>query len=118
MAEEKKVEDLAIKKETVKPLEVSIPDDILKIMDELKVKKDKLVNQFLNISFQVGEMQDKQDEIRNQVKSTDEKIGQKVQYAFNQLKLKKRKNYRWGYNSKERKFVGNLIPEKPKKENG
>ena len=115
MVEEKRVEDLAIKKEVAKPLEVKIPDDIVKIMDELKAKKGQLVNQFLNLSFQLGELTDKQDETRNKVKSTNEQIGQKIKYAFDKLRLKKRKNYRWGYNGKDT-FTGTLIPEKPKKE--
>lgn len=118
MAEEKRVEDLAIKKEQPekpKPVEVKIPDDIVKKITELKTKKGQLINQFLNLSFQLGELTDRTNETRNKVKSTNEQIGQKVKYAFDKLRLKKRKNYRWGYNGGD-SFVGTLIPEKPKKE--
>jgi len=117
MVEERKVEDLAIKKEQVekpKPVEVKIPEGILKVITDLKAKKGQLINQFLNISFQLGELADRQNEARSRVKNNNEQIGQKIKYAFDKLKLKKRKNYRWVYNGKD-SFVGNLIPEKPKK---
>lgn len=115
---DQKIEDLAINKEQPekpKPVEVKIPDDILKIINDLKTNKGKLVNQFLNLSFQIGELEDKVNETRNKVKSTTEQIGQKIKYAFDKLKLKKRKNYRWGFDNKRDIFIGTLIPEQPKK---
>ncbi len=115
MAEEKRVEDLAIKKEQPKPIEVKLPEKIAKLIEELKAKKGQLINQFLNLSFQVGELKDRQDETRKKVKDNNEQIGQKIKYAFDKLRLKKRKNYRWSYNGGD-SFIGTLIPEKPKKE--
>ena len=115
MAENKGIEGLEIKKpEPPKPVVEKIPEGILKIITDLKVKKGKLINQFLNISFQLAELQDKQKETKDKVKNTNEQIGQKVKYAFDKLRLKKRKNYRWSYNGGD-SFIGNLVPEKPKK---
>jgi len=85
-----------------------------RIITDLKTKKGQLVNQFLNISFQLAELQDKQKVTKDKVKSTNEQIGQKIKYAFDKLRLKKRKNYRWSYNGGD-SFIGNLVPEKPKK---
>ena len=84
--------------EQTKQIVEKLPEKIVKLIEELKAKKGKLVNQFLNLSFQLGELTDKVDEIRNKVKSTDEQIKQKVKYAFDKLKLKKKKNIRWSYN--------------------
>ena len=111
MVEENKVE----KKEQPKPIEVKIPDDIVKIINELKNKKAQLINQFLNISFQLAEMQDAQKTTKDKVKSTDDQIRQKIQYSFDKLKLKKRTQYRWSYNGSDT-FVGHLVPEPPKTE--
>jgi len=116
---DQKLEDLAIKKEQSekpKPVEVKIPDDILKVINDLKAEKGQLINQFLNLSFQVGELKDRQDETRKKVKDNNEQTSQKIKYAFDKLKLKKRKNYRWGFDGKRDIFIGTLIPEKPKKE--
>ena len=117
MEKRERVEDLAIKKEQPekpKPVIEKIPDDILKVINDLKNKKNQLINQFLQLSFQVDELVDRKNETRNKVKSTNEQISQKVKYAFDKLRLKKRKNYRWSYNGGD-SFVGNLIPEPPKK---
>lgn len=114
---DQKLKYLEIKKEQPekpKPVVEKIPEGILKVITDLKTKKGQLINQFLNLSFQLGELTDKVNETRNKVKSTNEQIGQKVKYAFDKLKLKKRKNYRWSYNGGD-SFLGNLIPE-PKKE--
>ena len=110
---DQRIEDLTIKPEKSKPVEVKIPEGILKVIADLKTKKGQLVNQYLNLSFQVDELTSKKNEKRNKVKDTSERIGQKIKYAFDKLKLKKRKNYRWGYNGGD-SFVGNLVPEKPK----
>lgn len=115
MEEKKKLENTG-QPEKPKPVVEKIPEGILKVINDLKKKKNQSINQFVNLSFQVGELQDKQDEARKKVKSTNEQISQKVKYAFDKLRLKKRKNYRWGYNDKDNSFVGTLIPEKPKKE--
>ncbi|KKL19760.1 hypothetical protein LCGC14_2462210, partial [marine sediment metagenome] len=40
-------------------------------------------------------------------------VGQKMQYAFDKMKLAKRKNVSWGFNGKDT-FVGTPRPE-PKK---
>lgn len=109
-----KISDLEIKKELPKPVIEKIPEGILKIIKELKAKKGQLINQFLNLSFQLSELQDKQKDTKDKVKNTDGQIGQKVKYAFDKLRLKKRKNYRWSYNGGDA-FTGTLIPE-PKKE--
>ena len=98
-----------------KPIEEKIPEKILKLIEGLRIKKGQLVNQFLNVSFQLGEIQEAQNTIRNQVKNTSNSIKQKIQYAYEKLKLKKKKNYRWQYNGKDG-FVGNLIPESKKPE--
>jgi len=109
-----KLQDLAIKKtqpEKPKPVIEKIPDGILKVINELKAKKNQLINQFLNLSFQVGELEDRRDETRNKVKSTNEQISQKVKYAFDKLRLKKRKNYRWGYSGGD-SFIGTYYEQK------
>lgn len=112
-----KLSDLAIKKEQpekIKPVVETIPEGILKIIIDLKAKKGQLVNQFLNVSFQLAELQDKQKDVKDKVKSTNQQIGQKIKYAYDKLKLKKRKNYRWSYNGGD-SFTGTLIPEPKKK---
>ena len=112
---DQKIENLAINKvEKPKPVEVKIPEGILKVITDLKTKKGQLINQFLNLSFQLAELQDKQKETKDKVKNANEQIGQKIKYAFDKLRLKKRKNYRWGYNGGD-SFIGTLIPEQPKK---
>lgn len=109
-----KLEDLAIKKELPKPVVEKIPEGILKIITDLKAKKSQLINQFLNISFQLTEIQDRQKDTKDKVKSTNQQISQKVKYAFDKLKLKKRKNYDWSYKGGD-SFIGTLIPEPKKK---
>ena len=103
-------------KEKPVPVVEKIPEDIVKIITDLKAKKNQLINLFLRLSFQLGELQDKTNETRNKAKDTDKQISQKVDYAFNKLRLKKRNTYKWSYDSNKESFIGALIPEKPKKE--
>ena len=110
-----KLEGNPQEKEKPKPFEVKIPDDILKKITDFETKKNQLINMFLNLSFRLGELKDAWNGTRNKIKDTDKHIGEKVDYAFRKLRLKKRKNYKWTYDRKRYTFVGTLIPE-PKKE--
>lgn len=116
MAEEKRVEDLAIKKpEAPKPVIETIPHKILDVMNKLRQDKNQLFNQMLNISFQVVELQKQQITISDKIKNNNAAFRDSLKNAGRKLKLQKRKNYRWRFDGKD-SFVGNLIPEKPKKE--
>ena len=115
MAEEKRVEDLAIKKaEKPKPVIETIPHKILDVMNKLKKDKNQLFNQMLNVSFQVVEMQKQQIVISDKIKSNNDAFRDSIKDAGRKLRLQKRKNYRWRFDGKE-SFIGELIPEKPKK---
>ena len=115
MAEEKRIEDLAIKKPLPpKPVVEKIPEKIYKVMKELSGKKGQLLQQMLNVSVQRVKLEITQKELVDKLESNAESYRAKLQDAFNKLRLKKRKNYRWGYNGKDA-FIGTLIPEKPKK---
>ena len=73
MAEEKRVEDLAIKKpEAPKPVIETIPHKILDVMNKLRQDKNQLFNQMLNISFQVVELQKQQITISDKIKNNNE----------------------------------------------
>lgn len=113
------MEDLRVlgepkKKEAPKPLEVKIPDDVLKVMTELREQKNKLLQGYLDISYQAEQINRKKGEVYDKLNKNNEMYGQKIQFAFNKLKLKKKKQYRWGFNGKDA-FIGQLVPEPPKK---
>lgn len=115
--EKNKIEGLEVKnkQEPPKPIEVKLPEKTTALIEELKVKKGKLANQYFNLSFQADEVIDKKNETRRIMKETDNRIGKEVKRSFDKLKLKNRKEYRWSYNANKNVFVGILMPEKPKK---
>jgi hypothetical protein len=92
-----------------------IPDDILKKMEELKGKRKALLNRYLNVAFEANVYREAQDKIFERIKNNGEIYQQKVKYAADKLKLKKKKNYNWSFNGKDA-FIGKPIPEAPKKE--
>jgi len=102
------------KTEEVKPVIEKIPEKLLKVINETIQKKRNLLNQFLQISFQVVNAQRQQTNIADKLSNTEQSIGQKIHYAFKKMKLGKRKEYGWKYNGKD-SFIGHPIP-KPKKE--
>lgn len=118
--------EIAKKKQEGKPVPVieKIPDDIIKLIRDLGEKKNGLLNQFLNISAQVVDIEPKltklkkfQKETMEHVKEVDKSISQKRNYAFNELKLNKRTDYNWRFDG-QGNFVGTLKPklkEQPKK---
>lgn len=119
MGEDKKLQEEKLeieKKEAPKPVEVKIPEKLHKSMQELSARRSQLMNQMLNISIQKVELETKQREIVDKVKSNNESYKAKLEDAFRKLKLNKKKNYRWSYNGKDC-FIGMLIPE-PKKAEG
>ena len=117
MKDEKGIEpqDKVTKPEPPKPLEVEIPEKIVKILKDLDKKRRNLINTFVTLSFQVVDLQKRQTDTRNQINKTTEDVNGKVEFAFGKLKLKKKVDYRWSYDAKNVKFIGILKP-KPKKE--
>jgi len=90
-----------------------IPDKYIKELEEVKQKKSKLVQQFIQASVQVVNSQQQQKDILEKVKGIEKKIGNIVDYAFKKLKLhKKGKDRRWTIRGTD--FVGVVNPPKPK----
>jgi len=100
------------KPEQVKPVIEKIPENLLKAINEVTQKKRILLNQFLQVSFQVVNTQKQQRDIADKLNNNEQSIGQKIQYAFKKMKLGKKKEYGWRYDGRGN-FVGQLIP-KPK----
>jgi len=98
--------------EPPKPIIEQIPEDIMKHIRELGEKKNNLLNQFLNISAQVVDLQTQQKTILDQVKSNSESVGAKIKYAYDKLRLGKKLDYNWKYDGRGN-FIGQLKP-KPK----
>ena len=100
-----------IKKENiVKPVVEKIPEKIYKDIQEIIANRGNLLNQMLRISVQRVELETKQKETLDKIKSKDASLKSKIQIAAKKLRLQKRKNYRWQYNGNDA-FIGNLIPE-------
>lgn len=107
------------KSEPPKPLEVEIPEKIAKHLKDLDMKRRNLVNAFVNLSFQVVDLQTQQKDTRDKINNTTEAVNAKIKYAFDKLKLKKKIQYRWSYDAKNLKFIGVLKPKpRPKPEQG
>ena len=103
--EEKKVEQIVEK----------IPDKLLNpIMDAEKVKR-QLTQQFLQISFQLASIEKKKQDLFDKLQNNGTSIGNKIQRAFDKMKLNKRKEIRWQFNIKESAFTGveRPTPKKP-----
>jgi len=89
-----------------------IPEQYLKDMEDLKRKKQGLIQQFLQISVQLINVQQTQKDILDKVKDIDKKIGNIIDYAFKKMKLHKRKDRRWQLRGTD--FVGVYNSSKPK----
>ena len=107
--------------EGTKPVTVKIPDDILKLITDLSVKKQGLLGQFLNLSAQVvtekakiRKVEKVQKETLEHVKEIDKNIQQKMKYAYGELGLNKKTDYRWAYDGKGG-FAGTPKPKKTEK---
>ena len=111
--------DVVKKPELSKPLEVEIPEKIAKHLKDLDMKSRSLINNFVSVSFQVVELQSRQQDINAKIKKNHEDTDGKMKYAFDKLKLKKKVEYRWSYDTKNLKFIGVLKPKpRPKPEQG
>ena len=89
-----------------------IPDKYLKEIEELKQKKGKAVQEFLQSSVKVVNAQQQQKDILEKVKDADKQIGDMINYTFKKLKLHRRKDRRWSIKGTD--FVGVYNPPRPK----
>lgn len=104
--EEKKVEQIVEK----------IPEKLLSPIVEAEKGKRQATQQFLQISFQLAGMEKKSQEIYGKLQTLGISIGNKIQRAFDKMKLNKRKDVRWTYDVTQGAFVGTVRPTPTKKD--
>lgn len=99
------------------PLRVKLPEGVVKSLNELAQKKQALANVFFRTSFKLVNLQKAQEELVNKMKDNDKAADRQISHAYKKLKLNKKKNYNWSFDSKD-SFVGIEKPapkENPKK---
>lgn len=104
--EEKKVEQIVKK----------IPDKLLNPIVDAEKAKRQLTHQFLQISFQLAGMEKKNREIFDKLQTTGTSIGNKIQRAFDKMKLNKKKDIKWQFDIRQGAFVGTVRPTPKKKD--
>ncbi len=90
-----------------------LPEKYLKEMQEFKLKKAKIVRQFLQVSVQIVNAQQEQKNMLEKTKDIDKKLGNIVENSFKKLKLNKDKQRNWSF--KVDSFVGVYAPARPNK---
>jgi len=102
MEEVKKVEE---EKKEVKKIVEKIPEDYLKAINEVKGKKSQLMNGFFQASIQSEKLKKILQQLLEKMDNNKKNLGNKIEYAFQKMRLKKRKGYTFQYDGKD-SFVG------------
>ena len=92
-----------------------LPEKFAKKIAEKLVLKKKRLQAFVQVSLQIANANEKQQEILRDLKSAGASISSVIQDSFKRLKLNKRPEYNWRFDGKEN-FIGVYNPPKPKKE--
>ena len=90
-----------------------ISDKFVKKIHETIRKKQKLTNQFLQLSIKVVQAEKAQQELLETLRATSNDTITVLQRASQKMKLQKRKDYNWRFDGRD-SFVGVYNPPKPK----
>lgn len=90
-----------------------IPEkQLTKIQDALK-KKQKYLNQFLQLSLQIVNAQAEQRDLQKRLSDNDQSYKSRVEDAYKKMKLSKNKDYGFRFDGRD-SFIG--VHNPPKKE--
>jgi len=92
-----------------------LPEKFKKKVEEKTVLRKKRLQEYLQISLQVGAMQDRLAELRKDLNSVGDSIQDAVKNGFKKLRLDRDKTRRWRFDGRT-SFIGVYNPPKPKKD--
>jgi len=92
----------------------TIPAEYLKVIDEQKKNRQGLLNNFLQVSFQLATTQKEQQKIIDQLNDFDNSFRGKIEWVMRKMKLNKMQNRNWRYDGRE-SFIGIFNPPKSEK---
>ncbi len=94
-----------IKKPEVEKKVVDIQEDIKTKIDEKRVARKNLTDEFINISLKRAMIIKREQEIMDLLKSNADSINAKISFAYKKLRLDKDVEYAYQY-SADGKFIG------------
>ena len=92
----------------------NIPEEHLKVIDEQKANRQKLLNQFLQVSFQLAQTQKEQQKLLEKLDNFDNGFRGKIEWVMRKMKLNRMQNRVWRYDGRGA-FIGIYNSPKPKK---
>ncbi len=98
--------------ETKNQIVEKIPNKLLNPIIEAITRKNRLSQEFFQISIQLANMQRKYQDVFDKLANNGVSISNKINRAFEKMKLGKRKNIQWRFDGKSA-FIGIERP-KPK----
>ena len=93
-----------------------MPEDIVKVMAEIKVAKMDLAQDFLRSAYKLESVKKRVADVYSRIEEKEKQVSQKIKYAFDKLKLKKKTEYSWRFDGKDT-FIGTKVEKKEEKVN-
>ena len=91
-----------------------IPDKYIKKIQEGIKKRQKLNQDFFQLSVNIVKAQKAQRELVDRLKANDDSVSDTLKRAGQKTKLQKNKEYNWRFDGRD-SFIGVYNPPKPKK---
>jgi hypothetical protein len=92
----------------------SIPEKLLKPIQEARNKNAQLSQRFFQASAQLEEAKRRTSDAYDKMMNNSQGINQRIKRAFDKMKLGKKKSYSWRFNGRD-SFIGVPRPQpKPK----
>ena len=92
----------------------NIPKEHVEMLEEQKKNRQKFLNQFLQVSFQMAKAQEEQQKLLKKIDDFDNSFRGKIEWVMRKMKLNRMQNRAWRYDGRE-SFIGIYNPPKPKK---
>ena len=91
-----------------------MPEKFKKKVEEKMELRKKRLNEYLQLSIQVGAMEDRMTELRKELNSVGDSIQDAIKNGFKKLKLDRDKTHKWRFDGRGN-FIGVYNPPKPDK---
>jgi len=92
-------------------ISIEIPEDIVKTMEKIRGEKGEWVREFVRVAFRLEEAKEKVTTTYSKIGEKEKQYSQKLKFAFDKLKLKKKTQYSWRFDNGNR-FVGTKVEKK------